>query len=495
MVKFADIHCHPGMHPFAYDYVGKKKNKNVWDYDPPKPRQRKSTFPEFTQSDFRTLAKGGIKLAYVSIYPIEQGWFEANILGEGKITDLLARIISKLPIKFVNEVQKDSFQYYDFFFKEYHFLNVEDTRAHDVDGEVYRYVILKPGDDIDAVLEQENTIGVIMTVEGAQSFIPGNADQINSNTFDFDQTIRNIEAIKTWDHPPFFVSMSHHFYNGFCGHSRSFPGIASKLLNQSIGLNEPLNDKGRKVIDCFLGINDHEGNGQRILIDTKHMSVAARKEYYEKIRQYNAGNNDSDKIPIVVSHTAYSGHPTMDAAIARPDTDDDKYSDSAIFNNWSINLCDDEIIEIFNSNGIIGLNFDERILSGKQVMEEYKSRFSKKDIKKRTMELQRFWAQQMLNNILGIVKAVVNSGLIPDPDKVKIWEMLAIGTDFDGMINAEDAFLTAEEFVDFRLLLEEILPLQNDIGSFLQGLSVEEALDKLMYENAHNFAKTHYTNS
>jgi hypothetical protein len=495
MTKFADIHCHSGLHPFAYKIVGKPKNNNVWDYDPPKARQRKSKYPEYSQADFTSLAKGGVKLIYISIYPIEQGWFNPKFLKEGLISDMAARIVSKVPVKFVNMVQSDDYNYFDFFHKEYHFLNEEDGRTHTVDGKDYKYIILKPTDDIDIVLQEENTIGVIMSVEGAQSFIPGNATDIENGTFDFEQTIRNIEAVKTWAHPPFFLSLSHHFYNGFCGHTRSLPAKASKLLNQTIGLNEPINENGRKLIDCFLSLGDYEGNGQRILIDTKHMSVSARQEYYAKVRLFNQDKDDLDKIPIVVSHTGYSGHPSMIAAISRPDTDDEKYNDSDNFNNWSINLSDDEIIEVFDSNGIIGLNFDERILSGKHTLDDYNSRFTKKDIKNRTLELRKFWTQQMIENILGIVKAVVNSDLVQDAEKVKIWNMLAIGTDFDGMINPEDGFITAEEFADFRTLVLELLPQQSGIDQLLQGLSVEQAVDKFMYDNAYNFAKMYYLNS
>jgi len=90
---------------------------------------------------------------------------------------------------------------------------------------------------------------------------------------------------------------------------------------------------------------------------------------------------------------------------------------------------------------------------------------------------------------------VVNSGEVEDAKKVKIWDMLSIGTDFDGMINAEDAFITSEEFIDFRNILKEIIPLQDNIGHLLQGLSVEEALDKIMYDNAYHFAKTYYMNT
>lgn len=490
--KFADIHCHPGLHPFAWDYAGKKKNENVWDHDPPRPRQRNSKYPEFTQADFRTMVKGNVKLAFVSIYPIEQGWLKPRVLSDSNITDFMARVVSRLPAKFVNAVQGDDFRYFDFMQKEYDFLHEEHMKPHEVNGGIYRYMIMKPDDDPDALMEQENTIGVIMSVEGAQSFIPGNETDINAGLYDFEQSIRNIEMVKTWEHPPFFVSMAHHFYNGLCGHARSLPGFAGKLLDQKVGLNEPFNDKGLKMLDCLLGLNEYAGNGSCILIDTKHMSVAARTSYYEKLRLLNAGKPDKDKIPAVVSHTAYSGHATMAGAIQRPDTDEGKYADSEVFNNWSINLCDDEIVEVFNSNGLMGLNFDERILSGQKVMDEYNERFSKRDIREKDPALRRFWAQQILNNVLGIVKAVVRSPDVHALEKVKIWNMISLGTDFDGMINPEDGFITAEEFSDLRTLLSGLMPLQQDIGHWLQGLTVDEALDKLFFDNAYNFARMYY---
>jgi hypothetical protein len=37
------------------------------------------------------------------------------------------------------------------------------------------------------------------------------------------------------------------------------------------------------------------------------------------------------------------------------------------------------------------------------------------------------------HNLLGIVWVVVNFGNIDAYEKVKMWSMLAIGTDFDGM--------------------------------------------------------------
>ena len=101
----------------------------------------------------------------------------------------------------------------------------------------------------------------------------------------------------------------------------------------------------------------------------------------------------------------------------------------------------------------------------------------------------------MLANILGIVQAVVNSDDVPAGEKVKIWNMLAIGTDFDGMINPEDGFITAEEFPEFRELALELLPQQDGIDELLQGLSVEEVIDKFSFGNALDFAKKYYFQS
>jgi hypothetical protein len=125
-------------------------------------------------------------------------------------------------------------------------------------------------------------------------------------------------------------------------------------------------------------------------------------------------------------------------------------------------------------------------------MEAYDDKFKKKEIKYRSYELQKFWAEQMLENILAIVKVVVNSNKVAIEDKAKIWNMISIGTDFDGMINAEDAYITSEEFKDFRTMLENIMPDHADIENLLQGLTIEEALDKIMFENVRDFVQMYY---
>jgi hypothetical protein len=492
MKKYADIHCHPSLHPYAFNVSAKKSNNNVWDYDPPKPRQRDSNYPEFSQSDFTSLAKAGVKLIYASLYPIEQGWFKARYINEGLITDSIAKIIARVPVKYINRVQSDDFNYFAALQDEYQYLKSGNGSHHQIDGQQWRYKLLRNHNELAQVMQEENTIGVINTIEGLQSLVSGNENSINTNNISHIQSLQNIESVKNWDFPPFFITMAHHFYNGYCGHCRSLPRIANIFLDQSVGLNEPINEKGLEAIDCLLGINDFEGNGRRILIDTKHMSIASRMQYYTKIKAFNSGKADEDKIPIIVSHAGYSAHSSLESSIVRPDTESKKYAASEIFNNWSINLSDEEIIELVQSRGMIGLNFDQRILSGFDVIEEYDDDFKKREIKRNDPRVREFWANQMLANIFGIVKAVKVSDKIEASEKVKVWDTIALGSDFDGMINPVDAYVTTEDFSKLEKDFRKLMPKHNDFESLSMGLDLDQIIHKIMFGNALEFAKVYF---
>jgi microsomal dipeptidase-like Zn-dependent dipeptidase len=268
-------------------------------------------------------------------------------------------------------------------------------------------------------------------------------------------------------------------------------GVASFLVKQGVGLNEPLNDRGEEVIECLLGINRFEGNGRRILIDIKHMSVASRKQYYEMVSSFNSGKSDEEKIPIVASHCGYSGHRTLSDSIIVPDTEKSKYENSETFNPWSVNLSDEDVVEIFNSGGLIGINLDQRILSGMDVIEDSKD-FSNREVRKNSEQVVRFWTEQIALNILGMVKAVVNSDVVSNEDKVKVWDIISIGSDFDGMINPVDSFITAEEFKDMRSSLKKYMPQMAEFNICSLGLTVDEILDRVMYDNAVDFVIKNY---
>ncbi len=490
---FADLHCHPTMHPFAFKEAGKGKKNSLWSDDPPKKRQRESPYPEYLQTSMPALARGNVKLVVAALYPLEQNWLDPAIIGEGEISDIIAKFfISHLPIKFINTVQSSLFNYFEFLEKEYEFLKKEHNQIHQVDGKDWKYVLAKDAMDIEQYEGDDNTIIVIPSIEGAHSLISGNADQVIRDSNVHKTTINNIEKIKrSWEYVPLYVTMSHHFYNGMLGHARSIPdGAASFLLHQQVGLNEPVNPRGEDVIDCLLGIGKYKGNGKRILIDTKHMSVAARIWYYNKIANYNEGKAPSERIPVIASHMGFGNHKTILDSIVLPDTDKTKYKNSEDFNTWSINLSKEEIGIIVRSGGIIGLNLDQRILSGQKRINKSK-KFSNNEIKNNDEKVVQFWTQQIGENIIEIAKSHIDS-VESEFEKMKVWNCICLGSDFDGMINPVDSFIVADEFTDLMDALKKYFEGNAAFEEISMGLSIEKILEKIMYQNVYDFVIRNY---
>ena len=493
MKPFADFHCHPTLHPFAFYNSGRNRKNSLWWDNPPKERQRNDKYPEFSQSSMPALARGNVRLVVASLYPLEQPWFDPAILGTGGVTDLMAKFLTvHIPVRYINKVQNPGFNYFEYLQKEYEFLLMEKEKLHTVGQEQWRYVMPVDSGDINRLKDDAHSIMVIPSIEGAHSLFSANAHDIYTGNYDLHRLTDNISAVRSWRYPPLFITLAHHFYNGLCGHSRTIPdGFASFILKQNIGLNEPLNKRGEEVIDRLLGLKGYQSDGRRILIDIKHMSVASRMQYYAKISALNSGKPLEERIPVVASHCGYSGHRTLSDTILVPDTEPSKYKNSEVFNPWSNNLTDEDIINIFDSGGIIGLNLDQRILSGMDVTEESEE-ISKQDILNNDEQVVKFWTFQIARNILGMVKAVVTSDDVDDSEKVRVWDIISIGSDFDGMINPVDSFIVADEFRDLRSALKKYMPQLEDFNLCSQGLSINDILDKIMYDNVLDFVVRNY---
>ncbi len=493
MKPFADLHCHPTLHPFAYYEAGKDRKNTMWWDNPPKRYQRKSSFPEYFQTSMPALARGNVRLVLASLYPIEQAWLDPEFFGTGIISDIIAKqLVSHLPVRYINKVQSSSFNYFEYLKKEYEFLISDSNKPQKINDVEWRYVVASNASDIQNYKDDEHTIVFIPTIEGSHALVLGNAKQLIDDPNVHEHTINNILEVKQWEHPPLYITLAHHFYNGMVGQARSIPdGAASTFLHQQVGLNEPVNERGERVVDCLLGINDFKGNGRRILIDTKHMSVEARMWYYNKIEAYNKTVGEDSRIPIIASHMGYGNHKTMLGSVEVPDTDENKYEKSKVFNPWSINISDEEVIRIFNSRGIIGLNFDQRILSGEDVIETSKE-FKRSEIWKNDENVVEFWTKQFARNILGIVNAVASSSEIKESEKNRIWDHISLGSDFDGMINPMDSFIVADEFKNLKEALQKYMPQLPQFNQLSFDLDINEILDKIMYDNVLSFVLKHY---
>ena len=253
--------------------------------------------------------------------------------------------------------------------------------------------------------------------------------------------------------------------------------MGNLLLDQSEFMNFDFDDKGLQIIRHLLSIDDEnldpaDDLGRRILIDVKHMSACARhRPLYKKIIQPCRDKNI--RIPIIASHTAYSGIKTLGELVQQVRHESDRKAratNKKPFNTWSINLSDEDILEIFKSKGLIGISFDERILA------------IPRRIKKKGSDIDYFWA-----NYSAMLDVVLNYQGNDIPDKRDVINLFCIGTDFDGYVNPLDSYPTALEFSEFRRDLIARISRDPRKSKYLFDLTVTEFVDRFCFQNALDF--------
>jgi hypothetical protein len=494
---FSDLHCHTPLFSFN------RLHPDTWF---------EWYFPIFpAQGDFCQLARGKVRVVMVSLYPIEQGFVRVKPwdLHSGDITDLLAKVIVDIPKKRSDEIQNFNHDYFEDLQKELDFLQKSgDPVTHKVfvnpvTRKKFRYRIVSDFDDLKNLLNLsdglepgaacEDTIAVILTIEGAHSLGVGQKNTLEEkDDFLISKLLENIRKMKALGPPgnegawcPFFVSLDHHFWNQLGGHAVSLWNIIRKVMDQNPGLNEGITNLGKIVLDEFLSTE----NGQRrILIDSAHMSIKVRQWYYKEYLPQR-----SDKIPVLVSHTGVNGKKDMQEAEmpgtyrTYHDVADDLYSKSTEFNPWDVFISDEEIMIVHNSEGIIGLNLDERIMMGKKKLDDVK----KQVFFKSSETARKIWIKPLIDEILHIAGHILSQ----TGDPGKIWDNISIGSDFNGMITPVKAFNNAEKMPALNETLFRELKKLVGTEVTLAGktdAAILEITDKIMWKNNLEFLKKHF---
>jgi microsomal dipeptidase-like Zn-dependent dipeptidase len=276
--------------------------------------------------------------------------------------------------------------------------------------------------------------------ESDEKIVPGSIDYIKSKK-------------------PLYFTFTHHFYNQLSGHCKSLPPSIENLRPQKYGSDLGLRKQGEEVIRQLLS----NENGQRVLIDIKHMNPRARNSYYKILDEFES---KGDQIPIVFSHGGANG---MDSNTVTNDK----------LHNEEIGLYDDEIIRLVRSGGLFGLNLDERVMSSDD---------SLKKTRKKICPKKRFEATSGLiwNNIEQIVKVTAKEKLNP-------WHSICIGSDYDGIINPINGFWTLKYMPRLRKYLEKHLQhFFNDHPELAYNMSSDEIMDAMFSNNTIRFIIKHF---
>lgn len=493
---FSDLHCHSTL--FAYN----RRYPNAW-YE--------KYFPIFPiQGNFAQLARGKVRVVMLSLYPIEQGFVTARPfgLGTGFITDFLAKMIVDIPKERADEIQEYHHDYFEDLMKELEFMQASampvthKVRFHNLWWRTYKYRIATDFNDMKTLLDiddalnpgaaAKSTIAVVLTIEGAHALGVG---QKNTMTKDVDvlrtRLDENIAKLKrlgplgsegAWC--PFFITLSHHFWNQLGGHAVSLWKTVRKVLDQNLGINEDVTGLGEFVVEQLL---DNSGGKRRILIDSAHMCHKVRRWYYSYLE------SRGDSIPLIFSHTAVNGFATMDEAEMHGDPDvihevaDELYKHSTAFNPWDDFLSDEEILKVHNSQGLIGLILDQRIMMGKEALEqtENAARFKSKRAK------QQIWISKFIDQVLHIARHILDKSGNPDV----IWDNICLGSDFNGMITPIKPYTTANKLPSFeKNLVSEMQKLTATEITLLgkTDSEIREIVNKILWKNNVLFLERHF---
>jgi microsomal dipeptidase-like Zn-dependent dipeptidase len=449
------MHCHSAFKGLSWQrllgksyYNCRNEKTSIWYNDPPKrwdrALNRAFTLTRFTQSDFRTLTKGDVKIISASLSPIERGLFmprwPATVLGF-----ILIKTILELKFRFIRQARKKNRNYFNELLEEYRYYK---TEALNQQGHTFptKFVLINHYDQIEQSKSKgiADTIFVFFSIEGCHAFNNGgmkNSISDKSSQKEKDEVLDKIQLVKDWIHRPLFISLAHHLNNDLCGHAKSLPSCLSWVVRQKKGMGKGITQFGFNVLDKLLE------EPKRIYIDIKHMSVESRRQYYKFLEDKNNNENMDENneqprpIPILVSHGALNGRILIDERI--PIIPPDLYYnvDVTTFKQDNINFFDDEIIKIADSGGFFGIQLDERRLCSR------KHKRANKKIKERG---------KLLYFQAGLVwKQIKHIAVVLDKTKRKdVWDVAALGSDYDGLVDPPNGYWTSD---DFGILEENLI--------------------------------------
>ena len=302
-------------------------------------------------------------------------------------------------------------------------------------------------------------------------------------------------------------------------------------------------DFGWRVIDSILSKNNKYN--RRTYIDLRHMDVMARRDYIDHLKEIYYPKGDT--IPIIISHAAVSGkkelfaramglspmfddykefidpldfyeeelfsphYPTIvqcwkDKLGLTPQDIKEHMKSAGWFHPMSANLFDEEIQDVYKYGGIIGITLEERALGkgaynyknepaeaqiGAFFEKNYNTYFGQYSGSKDQLLKDIKDAEPFVRNLFYILEKSGYAGLI------KSWEHIAIGSDFDGIMNPIDICPTSADIPKFYSFLLAHLKFYADYldkRPLLLGFEKDPAplLNNLFYLNGERFIKKYF---
>jgi microsomal dipeptidase-like Zn-dependent dipeptidase len=502
-MPFFDFHCHPGLKPQFADPANPispwENIKATIDLSIIKNISINELFNELLNSQSSlTQLSNEVKLFGLVLHAPEPN-MAVGLASQPIVSQGLVNLINIEQINFISRGQNS-----------YGLIKTELKRLiESVSANGAKLVLLQKKNDFDE--KKPSTIYGFICVEGLHCFMndPDAADVKERFTKNFEEF--------TDQHTILAINICHLQQNTFCNHAH---GI--QVFNESLfyPIGNGITKWGIEVIERMIEKN--------ILIDIKHTGLRSRRQLYEVLKN----DDGSYRQPIICTHAGVTGlsiNERVKYLLNKPINKDTVYKveylkpqsqhlPDTYYNCNSINLYDEDIEEILNSGGLIGLSFDQRILgfANENVLRGVNQPSDVEYISSKeatfflgpspeTLPLynsdEGIWTTEdfentdpaldeqlhfrfFFNNVFHILDVARQRGVAVK----KAAKQICLGTDFDGLINAIDNCKTAIDLVEFKKDSIARLPaLLKEANLQNEGLDIHEFTEDLFYRNGRDF--------
>ncbi|MFL5729929.1 MAG: membrane dipeptidase [Cytophagaceae bacterium] len=490
---FFDLHAHPSLKSFLTN--GKV---NCWHY------VNTGLLSDLaSQCSLSQMNNGRVKIVVAALHPVERPFCAPHFLKTG------LPYFSLLDGAFLRKMERKKISYYALLKAEL---------AHMEQSENYNnqsFQFVNSFEDI-----SDDKANLVLSVEGGHAFIDTSSNNHNEICKDL---LKNFREFKKLPHRLLFVTMTHLSQGMLCTHSFGMKMLLMFRDKRFYPKGSGLTDCGKEFIREALSTQ----NGKRILIDIKHMSLRTRKEFYDMRKE------EFPDVPIVASHMGIAGCSIYKIPIhsvifkaklfsfmkERQKYKVKYYKLPGLFNTYfnpaMINLYDEEITEIVESSGLIGVSMDKRILGYgggakdfysfdefnnyyKDFIEKHRLIKTREKIdinKEDDFDEEEQYAiydkgpldpqhqfKYVCNNIVHIVKV----------GGEKAWDCICLGSDFDGLIDGIDPVPNVASYYNLEKALIDLLPEFIKEAGIPMPADIEKTVKKIVYENGYEFLRRNF---
>ncbi len=508
-----------------------------------------------SQASFRQLNDGRLGVGVAAIAPLELGYAGSQGIF-GKL--LRSKLTEPLSQRYFQRINAGEISYLNLFLREVS-MYLRLAELQDKNNPIIRFITRKDNE----VKLDDDVPGIILSIEGGHALCGlkvGKTTEIDPlDEFDEDKTlfkkvtsngtlgkpVANLKVLfeSIWEAGMdiLYLTLTHltHISEQYLAtHAYGLKLIKHPAFYPS---GSGISDLGREVIDAAYTLN-MAGKLRPVLIDIKHMSLQSRLDFYA----YRKAQKYSTKYPIIASHMGVTGYSidewkdALNQEQLRHNYDQGvrtikvqtvrktagkwgAINNEFTFNPWSINLMDEDIVEILHSGGLIGLNLDVRILGFQSLIgpssKDTPEYLSTAEFATHFPEIE---TQTISRTSAEVIRQEEESWLVPTKEDrhplclcfnivhihcvgvlkaghEKPLQQVCLGTDLDGLIEPLKVCRSFESMDNLRYHLFKWLPIaakayQEENGgadylyeAFTKRDSLDESVQAVLYKSGQSF--------